>query len=48
MQLDEAFKNPNLFDLTKEGYVSHSTNDKGLCNRLRDNLTDAFKVIEFK
>lgn len=48
MQLDEAFKNPHLFDLTKEGYVSHSTNDKGLCNRLRDNLTDAFKVIEFK
>lgn len=48
MQLDEAFKNPNTFDLNAEGFVSHSTNDKGLCNRLRDNMSDAFSVISVK
>lgn len=46
--LSEAFKNPHTFDMVKEGLYSHSTNDNGTCNRLRDNLKDAFSLSAFK
>ena len=38
------FKTPNLIDQSQEVYITHSTNDNNLSERLMDNLLDAFKI----
>ncbi len=44
----EAFKNPATFDILVDGAFSHSSSDNGIANTIRDNMSDAIKIIGYE
>lgn len=46
--LAEAFKNPELFDINVNGNFSHSSDDNGIANTIRDNVGDAIKLVDYE
>ena len=42
----EMLRGPNFIDMTNEVFVSHSTGDNGLSDRLMDNILNAFNPIQ--
>ena len=41
----EAFQNPRVYVIDEDGNFSHSENDNGLANKIRDNLATAFRLL---
>ncbi len=44
----EAFRNPYSFDINEDGNFSHSSNDNGIANNLKDNVLNAFNIESYE
>lgn len=44
----EVFKNPYIHNFWRESLSTHSSNDGGLSNRIRDNYKDAFSITAIR